>query len=431
MPSVPSSNSSSSLAMAEGSPDTRAMPSAHCGDGADLLLAGRRRLVVVDVLLERVADLLRTNRELRHVFCLFPESRESWSEVVCVCRGRSARETTPGVVEPAGDGAVDDVVADLDPEAADEARVEDDVQLHRRGVLLAQRLGQPLLRRPRSARGRCAPSPRSPRAPRRPPRGTRSAPRRRCPAARRRPGRPASPWPARPGPTEAGDQPAAVLRGPRRVRERARGGRGWRRASGVRANSSSPTCLPFAPAERTVAMTASRSSASARSRRDGPAAERRVRDQRRARRRRRRAEDGRGQAGLAVALDRVVGQRPGAGPASPRRTADHPEELLAHVAGSASVPLPTRAARSSSPRASAEAPRSIKTSPRSRPPWRPPASRGRPGSGRPRGLLRSSSSRLSPTIRLGQRRGQRADLGAQRGQRLPGARPRSGRGRAR
>jgi hypothetical protein len=37
------------------------------GDGADLFLAGRRRLVVVDVLLERVADLLRADRELRHV----------------------------------------------------------------------------------------------------------------------------------------------------------------------------------------------------------------------------------------------------------------------------------------------------------------------------------------------------------------------------
>ena len=42
------------------------------GDRADLLATGSRRLVVVDVLLEGVADLLRTNGELRHVRCLFP-----------------------------------------------------------------------------------------------------------------------------------------------------------------------------------------------------------------------------------------------------------------------------------------------------------------------------------------------------------------------
>ena len=40
---------------------------AGLGDGADLFLAGRLRLVVGDVLLERVADLLRTDRELRHL----------------------------------------------------------------------------------------------------------------------------------------------------------------------------------------------------------------------------------------------------------------------------------------------------------------------------------------------------------------------------
>ena len=37
------------------------------GDRADLLLARGRRLVVLDVLVERVADLLRTNRKLRHL----------------------------------------------------------------------------------------------------------------------------------------------------------------------------------------------------------------------------------------------------------------------------------------------------------------------------------------------------------------------------
>ena len=99
---------------------TRAMPSAACGDGADLFLAGRRRLVVVDVLLERVADLLRTNRKLRH----FPASSlilwsvGLWSGVLCVpavsrpacgarrpacrtrCRRSRRRRSRPGARRP-------------------------------------------------------------------------------------------------------------------------------------------------------------------------------------------------------------------------------------------------------------------------------------------------------------------------------------------
>ena len=77
-------------------------------------------------------------------------SLNSWCLNCAVCgawnvSGGQPASLTTGVVEPAGDGAVDDVVTDLDPEAPDQARVEDDVQLHGRGVLRAQCVGQPLL----------------------------------------------------------------------------------------------------------------------------------------------------------------------------------------------------------------------------------------------------------------------------------------------
>ena len=111
-------------------------------DGADLLLAGRRRLVVVDVLLERVADLLRTDRQLRHVPCLFPW----WSSPVsCRVCGASAGEPAAGVVEPADDGAVDDVVADLDPQAADQLGSTTTCSWTALSYCVAERRGQPLL----------------------------------------------------------------------------------------------------------------------------------------------------------------------------------------------------------------------------------------------------------------------------------------------
>ena len=56
--------------------------------------------------------------------------------MVCVVPGaRSAGELASGVVEAAGDGAVDDVVADLDADAADDVGVDDDVEVHRAAVL--------------------------------------------------------------------------------------------------------------------------------------------------------------------------------------------------------------------------------------------------------------------------------------------------------
>ena len=52
-------------------------------------------------------------------------------DVVSVGGPGSAGEPAAGVVEPAGDGAVDDVVADLDAHAAEDVGVDDDVEVHR------------------------------------------------------------------------------------------------------------------------------------------------------------------------------------------------------------------------------------------------------------------------------------------------------------
>ena len=145
---MPSSNSSSSLAIADGRPATRAMPSPACGDGADLLLAGGRRACSPSTYFwQRVPDLLRTDRKLRHVR---PSSLGPCLSVRVVGAAGSAGEPAAGVVEPAGDGAVDDVVTDLDAHAADQLGVDDDVEVDGRVVLPG--------RAPRRA-GRSRPSP--------------------------------------------------------------------------------------------------------------------------------------------------------------------------------------------------------------------------------------------------------------------------------
>src|SRR6478672_8116280 len=56
----------------------------------------------------------------------------------------STGEPAPGVVEAAGDRPVDDVVTDLDPDAADDRGVDDDVEVDLSTVRPRQRGGQPL-----------------------------------------------------------------------------------------------------------------------------------------------------------------------------------------------------------------------------------------------------------------------------------------------
>ncbi len=94
--------------------------------------------------------------------------------------GRSADEAAAGVVETARDRPVDDVVADLDPDATEDGGVDDQVEVDRTAVL-ARRARRPGGRaRPRAARARPGPSRRPGSGPRRRPSGTRPAPHRPC-----------------------------------------------------------------------------------------------------------------------------------------------------------------------------------------------------------------------------------------------------------
>src|SRR5215212_3560708 len=140
MPRVPSSNSSSSFAIADGRPVTRAIPSAHWATvptSSLLAASGLKSSTYFDS-----ASRISSGRIVSSVI----SSLLSWLSGLCEVLGRrSSGEPPPGVVEPARDGAVDDVVADLDAYAAEDVGVDDDVEMHGGGVLLAEGLGQPPL----------------------------------------------------------------------------------------------------------------------------------------------------------------------------------------------------------------------------------------------------------------------------------------------
>ena len=114
---------------------------AGVGDAADLFARGRAGLVGPDVAVQGVPDLVRTDRELRHVLIFSSVTgprwgRSLWSVVRVQFGGgrraagcRSAAGDVPaGLVEAAQDGAVDDLVADLDPDAAHDRGVQDDLE---------------------------------------------------------------------------------------------------------------------------------------------------------------------------------------------------------------------------------------------------------------------------------------------------------------
>src|SRR4029450_12760886 len=67
-----------------------------------------------------------------------------WSGAWSASRG-SADEPSAGDFQSMGDAAVDDLVADLDDQAAQDARVHGHLQTDRPAVDPAQHLGQPLL----------------------------------------------------------------------------------------------------------------------------------------------------------------------------------------------------------------------------------------------------------------------------------------------
>src|SRR5699024_5267775 len=99
------------------------------GDAADLFAGGRARAVGPHVAVQGVPDLLRTDRKLRHnVFSSLPAVL--WAEwVVCmVVLKASAGQVPLRLVEASEDGAVDDLVADLHADPADDVLLVDDLE---------------------------------------------------------------------------------------------------------------------------------------------------------------------------------------------------------------------------------------------------------------------------------------------------------------
>ena len=102
------------------------------GDVPDLFALGGVRLVGGDEALERVPDLLRPDGELGHGLVLFRRvvrAAVAAEQVRCVVVHGSAHEPSAGFVEAGHHGAVDDLVTDLDPDAAHELGVELDVEV--------------------------------------------------------------------------------------------------------------------------------------------------------------------------------------------------------------------------------------------------------------------------------------------------------------
>src|SRR5437867_380893 len=146
-PRTPFSNSSSSLAMAEGRPSTRAMPSPHsmtvptssraapsgsyswtkCAS-ASRISSGR---IVSSAMVLYVFPCV--------VFRLHVLPRRIRSHV------GSARQLSPDGGQPAGRGRVYELIPDLDGNTADDRGVEHDVQVYPVPVGGGQRVGEPPL----------------------------------------------------------------------------------------------------------------------------------------------------------------------------------------------------------------------------------------------------------------------------------------------
>ena len=177
MPSVPSSNSSSSLAMAEGRPETRAMPSP--ASATVPTSSGWRSRACSPTRTAAVRPGSPPDGSKAPSFPLPCFLGLCLSAVVCVVPAdASAGELPSGLVEAGGHGAVDDVVTDGDPHATEDVGVDDDVEVHRPGVLRGERLLQPRSAPGRRGRGRpgrwrpagCGARPRSSGSSRAPPR---------------------------------------------------------------------------------------------------------------------------------------------------------------------------------------------------------------------------------------------------------------------
>src|SRR4051794_3193458 len=140
-PRTPLSNSSSSLVMTDGSPSTRAMPSpaSVTVPTSSREMSGLYSVTYVWMAL-RISSAEIVSSAMGGV--LFPAGR-IWGVDRSV--GRSAGQSPFGGFQAVRDAAVDDLVADLDDEAAEHARVHGHLQPDRAAVDPREHAGEPLL----------------------------------------------------------------------------------------------------------------------------------------------------------------------------------------------------------------------------------------------------------------------------------------------
>src|SRR5688572_16645840 len=140
-PRTPLSNSSSSLVMTEGRPSTRAMPSpaSVTMPTSSREMSGLYSVTYVWMAL-RISSAEIVSSAMGRV--LFPAGMVSG---VVGRWGRSAGQAPLGGFQAVGDAAVDDLVAHLDDEAAEHARVHGDLQAHGPAVDPPEHVAQPLL----------------------------------------------------------------------------------------------------------------------------------------------------------------------------------------------------------------------------------------------------------------------------------------------
>ena len=117
MPSRPFSNSSSSLVIAECRPSTRAMPSPV---SVTRPTSSRAVSGVYEATLRSIASRISSGRIVSSVMCSCSFARLVWSALLA--------DPSPDLFEAVDDGAVEDLVAHLDPDAANHIGIDDLLQ---------------------------------------------------------------------------------------------------------------------------------------------------------------------------------------------------------------------------------------------------------------------------------------------------------------
>src|SRR5215470_14321664 len=142
-PLVPSSNSSSSFAIADGRPSTLAMPSPHSTTVPTSSVAAAPGSYASTK--RASASLISSGRIVSSVIFLASFSSGSYTSAVrgLLATGWSGGQVTAQLGEPAGDASVNELVADPHRDTADQPRVEHHIQVHVMSIGRDEGRGQP------------------------------------------------------------------------------------------------------------------------------------------------------------------------------------------------------------------------------------------------------------------------------------------------